>query len=80
MFFMLNSAEHEKKFKLINIEIARMNGLFRLKSQKPVIYLAKNVKMLTIVGILTFISRINFMLISAELRMKKLQGLLSDRG
>ena len=35
--FMLNSAEHEIKL-LINTEIAKINGNFRFKSQKSVIY------------------------------------------
>ena len=47
-------------FQLINIEIARTIVLFRFKSQ-PFIQLI-NVKMPTIVGILTFMRRINFML------------------
>ena len=42
---------------LMNTEIAKINGNYRFKSPKPVI----NVK-ITIVGIFTFISRINFML------------------
>ena len=47
---------------LINIEIAKMDGIFRLKSPKLVIFSLINVKMPTIVGILTFMSRINFIL------------------
>ena len=51
------------KFKmLINIEIAKIDGIFRFNSLEPVIILLINVKMPTIVGISTFMSRINFML------------------
>ena len=51
------------KFKmLIKIEIAKIDGIFRFNSLEPAIYPANNVKMPTIVGILTFMSRINFML------------------
>ena len=51
------------KFKLlINTDVAKINGNFKFKSQKPVIYPADNVKMPTIVGILIFMSRINLML------------------
>ena len=44
------------KFKLYtDIKIGRINGIYRFKSSTPVIYSAhKNVKMTTIVGILTF--------------------------
>ena len=36
-FFMLNSAEHEFKI-LINIEIAKIDGIFRFNSLEPAIY------------------------------------------
>ena len=61
-FFMLNSVEHEilnaHKFK--NIE----KFIFFLDSDKPrmLFFLLINVKMPTIVGILTFMNRKNFML------------------
>ena len=59
---MLNSAEHEIKM-LINIEIAKLDGIFRFNSLIAAIFiLLINVKMPTIVGILTFMSRINFKL------------------
>ena len=54
---------------LINAKIAQINRIFRFSPQKPVIYPAKNVKMPTIIGILTFMSRI--ILVSAEMSMKK---------
>ena len=53
-----------KFYILINIKIAKVNGIFRFKSPKPVIYPAH--KMLTIVGILTFMSMINCMLSRVE--------------
>ena len=56
-FFMRNSAVHD----ILNAEVAKINENFRFKSTKPVLYPA-NVKMQTIVGILIFMSRINFML------------------
>ena len=37
LFFMLNSAEHEIKM-LINIEIAKIYGIFRFNPLKPAIY------------------------------------------
>ena len=47
---------------LINVKIAKINGIFMIKSLKPIIYPA-NVKMTTI---LTSMSRINFMLSRVE--------------
>ena len=43
---------------LINVEIVKISGKFRFKTQKLLI----NVKMTTVVGILTFMSRINLSL------------------
>ena len=60
-----SSAQLSMKFQLlINVEIAKISGTFRFKTQKLVILfiLLINVKMPTIVGILTFMSRINFSL------------------
>ena len=49
------------KFKLlINTEIAKINGNFRFKSQNQLFILLINVKMLTVAGILTFMSSINY--------------------
>ena len=64
------STQLSMKFKLlINTKIGKINGNFRFKSPKPVIYPVNIVKMPTIVGkmptivgILTFMSRINFIL------------------
>ena len=54
----LSSAQLSMKFQLlINVEIS---GKFRFSTQQLVIILLINVKMPTIVGILTFMSRINF--------------------
>ena len=51
------------KFKmLISIKIAGNSALFRLRSAYNAIFLFINVKMPTIVGILTFMRRKNFML------------------
>ena len=66
---MLNSTEHEipiaHKAKMLN------SRLFLLSSSHFFVFIMLiNVKMPTIVGILTFISMINFMLI-AQLSMKK---------
>ena len=62
LFFMLNSAEHEilNAYKYKNIS----NLAFFSGSDKPrmLFFLLINVKMPTIVGILTFMSRKNFML------------------
>ena len=62
----LSSAQLSMKFQLlINVEIVKKCGKLRFKTQKlvDVIYPAhKNVKMPTNVGILTFMSRINFSL------------------
>ena len=80
-FFMLNSIEHEilnaHKYKISRIRLS-------LGSDKPrmLFFTLINVKMLTIVGILTFIGRKNFMLNSTEHEMfsahksKKCQQLL----
>ena len=61
------SSQLSMKFKLpINREIIKFGRNFRFKLAKPVIYmciLLINVKMPTIVGILTFMSRIIFSLI-----------------
>ena len=60
-----SSAQLSMKFQLlINVEIVKIIGKFRFKYHKVVIYPANkiNVKMPTIVGILTFMSRINFSL------------------
>ena len=61
-FFMLNSTEHEisAAHKNKNAEKYRYFLLFNLSVD--VFILLINVKMPTIVGILTFMSRINFML------------------
>ena len=54
------STQLSMKFRLlINIKIAKINGNFRFNSPIPVMLI--NVEMPTIVGILTFMSRINFM-------------------
>ena len=53
----LFSAQLSMKFKLlINIQIAKICGIFKFKSPKPNIYPANKY------GILTFMSRIHFML------------------
>ena len=64
-----SSVQLRIKFQLlINVEIVKTSGKFRFKTQNLVIYTAHkfilliNVKMPTIVGILTFMSRINFSL------------------
>ena len=58
-----SSAQLSIKFQLlIDVEIVKISGKFMFKTQKLVIYPAHNVKMPTIVGILTFMSRINFSL------------------
>ena len=54
---MFNSAEHET----LNPEIAKINGNFRVNSQKPAIYSANKCKHCWH-GILTFTSRMNIML------------------
>ena len=55
------------KFKLfINTEIVKINGNFRLKLTIQSFILLINVKMPTVIGILTFMSRINFMLSCIE--------------
>ena len=56
------STQLSMKFEiLINIEIAKIDGMFRFYSLKPAIILLINVKMPIVVDILTFMSRINFM-------------------
>ena len=47
---------------LINIKIPIILTFFLLNRAEREIYLAKNIKMPTVVGILIFISKINFML------------------
>ena len=56
---MLNSAEHE--ISTAHIKVPEINGNFSFKSQKLVIY-----TIVSIVGILRFMSRINFNLSSVE--------------
>ena len=51
---------------LINIRIASINRISRFESARPVNILLMNVKMSTIDSILTFMSRINFMLSCVE--------------
>ena len=58
-FFMLNSTEH----KISTDHKTKIATVSCFKSLRCCIYHANNVKMATIVGILTFISRINFVLI-----------------
>ena len=56
-----SSAQLSMKFQLrINVEIVKLSGNFRFKTQKLVIYSAHKCSM--IVGTLTFMSRINFSL------------------
>ena len=56
-----SSAQLSMKFQLlINAGIVNFSGKFRFKTQKFILLI--NVKMPTIVGILTFMSRINFSL------------------
>ena len=58
-----SSAPLSMKFQLlINDKIVQISGKFRFNTQQLVIYPAHNVKMPTLVGILTFMSRINFSL------------------
>ena len=66
-FFMLNSAEHEI-LKLISIKISRNSAFLRLRHTGMLFFLLMTVKMPTIVGILTFVSRKNSC--SAEMSMK----------
>ena len=47
---------------LINVEIVKISGKFSFKAPKLVIYPANKCKMPTMVGILTFMSMINFSL------------------
>ena len=55
------------KFKLlVNIKEAKIDGIFRFKSPKSSFIMLINAKMLTIVGISTFMSRINFVLSCVE--------------
>ena len=62
---MLNSAEHEI-LNAYKYKISRNSAFFRLGSALNAIFPAHNVKMPTIVGILTFMSRKNFMLSGVE--------------
>ena len=65
-FFMLNSTEHEISSALGNYIFRKTKIFLTLKLLDVVFILLINVKMPTIVGILTFMSRINFMLKSFE--------------
>ena len=60
-FLVLSSTEHEFQL-LIKTKILTKEEVSGFKSLRCCIYHANNVKMPTIVGILTFMSRINFML------------------
>ena len=67
---MLNSAEHE----ILNFHKNRNNKKFSFfsGSDKPImlVFLLINVKMPTVVGILTFLSRKKFHALAAEFSMK----------
>ena len=60
-FFMLNSTEYEFQL-LIKTKILKNNVFLASKRSDVVFIMLINVKMLTIVGIFTFMSTINFML------------------
>ena len=60
-FFMLNSTEHDFQL-LIKTEISTIKKFFPISFSDVVFIMLINVKMPTIVGILTFMSRINFVL------------------
>ena len=66
---MLNSAEHEISTAHKNLKYRQMKKFLALSLSDVVFIMLINVKMPTIVGILTFMSRIN--LCSAELSMEK---------
>ena len=59
--FVLNSAEHEI-YIAHKYQIAKVNEISGLNHKSQSLILLLNVKMPIIVGILTFVSRINFML------------------
>ena len=60
-FFMLNSTEHKFQL-LIELKYRQMKKFLAFSLSDDVFIMLINVKMPTIVGILTFMSRINFML------------------
>ena len=60
-FFMLSSTEHENLTAHSNKLVNNKDNFFALKLLDIVFILLINVKMPTTVGILTFMSRINFM-------------------
>ena len=62
-FFMLNSTEHEISTAHKKLKYGQMKKFLALSLSDVVFIMLTNVKMPTIVGILTFMSRINFMLI-----------------
>ena len=68
---MLNSTEHEISI-AHKTEMLKHDSYLLLQNSDIVFILLINVKMLTIVSILTVMSMINFMLISAELEKKVL--------
>ena len=59
---MLNSTEHEITTAHKNLKYGQMKTLLALSLSDVVFIMLINVKMPTIVGILTFMSRINFVL------------------
>ena len=61
-FFMLNSTEHEISPAHKNLSYRQMKKFIALGLSDVVFIMLINVKKLTIVGILTFMSRINFVL------------------
>ena len=63
-FFMLNSTEHE--ISTANKNYPQIKKYFGLNLLDAVLIMLINVKMPTIVGILTFMSRINYVLSLAE--------------
>ena len=61
-FFMLNSSEHEISTAHKKLTNQQMKKLLALSLSEVVFIMLINAKMPTIVGILTFMSRINFVL------------------
>ena len=61
-FFMLNSSEHEISTADQKLKYRQMKMFLALSLSDVVFIMLINVKMPTIVGILTFMSRINFVL------------------
>ena len=63
---MLNSTEHESSTAHKKLKYQKMRKWVALSLSDVVFIMLINVKMQTIVGILTFMSRINFVLSSVE--------------